>query len=152
MVAAVPSVDEVDERRKTPDRRVSSRRRTLKSGWTFWANGDSSECIVCNLSEMGAQLELRGPVPNLFDLVIDGDASRRPCVVIWRKAKRVGVKFEGASAVSTRTPTRQLRRLRDYAEECRRLADQAGPSDRAILSEMAEAWIKVMRRLNRGPC
>jgi len=150
-MSAVPSVDDVDERRKTPDRRVSSRRRTLKSGWAFWANGDSSECVVCNLSQTGAQLELRGPVPNLFDLVIDGHVLRRPCVVIWRKAKRVGVKFQGASAASARTP-RQVRRLRDYAEECRRLADQASPSDREILSEMAEAWIKVMRRLNRGAC
>ncbi len=145
---------EIDDRRKTADRRKSSRKRILKVGRTFWPNGDSSECIVCNLSDTGAQLELRGPVPNLFDLVVDGDSSRRPCSVVWRKANRIGVKFQEPSQAgsSVRNPARQLRGFRHYAEECRRLADRAHPSDRQILLEMAEAWIRAIRRLNRKAC
>jgi hypothetical protein len=142
---------EIDDRRKTSDRRASSRRKLLKGGRTFWPNGDSSECIVYNLSDTGAQLELRGPAPKLFDLVIDGDPSRRACSVVWRKANRIGVKFRdlSQSRSSTKSSTMQLRGFRRYAEECRRLADRVKSSDREILLEMAEAWIRASRRLNR---
>ena len=57
-------------------------------------NGDSCECIVLNLSETGAQLELHGLAPNVSDLVVEGDRKRRSSFVVWRKAKRVGVKFQ----------------------------------------------------------
>src|SRR5579864_4632966 len=84
---------EIDDRRTTPDRRLASRRKILKFGKTFWPNGDSSECLVYNLSETGAQLEVRSPVPNVFDLLVEGDPWRRSCSVVWRKANRAGVKF-----------------------------------------------------------
>lgn len=84
----------VDEPRWTGfDRRRSARRRILKGGRTFWPNGDSSECSVRNLSDEGAQLQFCGPCPSTFDLIIDGDNSRRSCAVIWRKGNRVGVQF-----------------------------------------------------------
>jgi hypothetical protein len=86
---------EIDDRRQNSDRRGLPRRKIIKGGRTFWPNGDSSECIVYNLSASGAHLEIRGPAPNVFDLEIDGDRSRRSCVVVWRKAKRIGVKFQG---------------------------------------------------------
>src|SRR5271163_2925716 len=88
---------EIDDRRRQPDRRGSLRRKILKRGLTYWPNGDSSECTVYNLSETGAQLELRGLAPNLFDLVVEGDRWRRRCSVVWRKANRVGVQFQDQS-------------------------------------------------------
>ena len=149
MDTVIPPGSEIDDRRQNPERRGSSRRRTLKAGRTFWPNGDSSECTVFNLSDSGAQLELQGPLPNLFDLVVDGDPSRRACAVVWRKANRIGVKFQGYYQSEASNPARQLRGFGYYAQECRRLADRADPSDRQILLEMAEAWNRAIRRLNR---
>ena len=142
MDAVIPPGDgEIDDRRENPDRRESSRKRTLKAGRTFWPNGDSSECIVCSISDSGAQLELQGPLPRLFDLVIDGDPSRRACAVVWRNASRVGVKFKepSRSDAAAKNPTRHLRGIKHYVEECRRLAIHASPSDRETLLEMADA-------------
>jgi hypothetical protein len=150
MDAVIPPGGEIDDRRKNPERRGSSRRKILKGGRTFWPNGDSTECTVCNLSDTGAHLELRGPVPNLFDLAVDGDPARRACWVVWRRGNRVGVKFQepAQSGTAAGNPTKQLRGVRHYIEECRRLAIHASPSDRETLLEMAEAWTRTMRRLN----
>jgi hypothetical protein len=139
--------DEIDDRRLTPDRRVSSRRKILKGGRTFWPNGDSSECIVCNLSETGAQLDVRGQAPNIFDLVVEGDPWRRSCVVIWRKANRIGVKFQAPSCLEATSEKKSAAHFLRYVDKCRTLAQQADPSHREILLEMADAWAIVVRRL-----
>jgi PilZ domain len=142
---------ENEDRRQNRDRRRSPRRKMLRRGLTFWPNGDSSECIVDNLSETGAQLVLRGPAPNSFDLAVDGEQWRRSCAVVWRKANRVGVEFqEQAPATNlTKSPTQQTADFRRYALECRMLATRAAPSDRELLMEMAAAWTTVVRRLRR---
>jgi hypothetical protein len=141
---------EIDDRRLTPDRRVSSRRKILKGGLTFWPNGDSSECIVCNLSETGAQLDTRGYAPNVFDLVVEGDPWRRSCVVIWRKENRVGVKFQTPSCLEATGAKKSAVHFMRYADECRTLAQQADSSNRKILLEMADAWAVVVRRLRNN--
>ena len=139
---------EIDDRRQNSDRRDLPRRKILKRGLTFWPNGDSSECIVYNLSETGAQLELRGVAPNLFDLVVEGDNWRRKCCVVWRKANRVGVKFQEQSplVLSSRKQPADFSR---YVEVCQLLANRAALSDRALLLEMAEAWAAVVKLLQR---
>ena len=40
---------EIDDRRKAPDRRLSSRRKILQSGKTFWPNGNfqNASFIIC---------------------------------------------------------------------------------------------------------
>ena len=139
---------EIDDRRQNSDRRGSLRRKILKRGLTFWPNGDSSECTVYNLSDTGAQLELRGVAPNLFDLAVEGDNWRRKCCVVWRRANRIGVKFQEQSPlkVSNRKPSADFSR---YAQVCQMLADRAAPSDCALLLEMAEAWVTVIKRLQK---
>jgi len=139
---------EIVDRRRNPDRRDSPRRKILKRGLTFWPNGDSSECTVYNLSETGAQLELRGVAPNLFDLVVEGDNWRRKCCVVWRKANRVGVKFQEQSSLMLSSRKRPADFSR-YVEECQMLANRAALSDRALLLEMAEAWTAVVKLLQR---
>ena len=139
--------DEIDDRRLTPDRRTSSRRKLLKGGRTFWPNGDSSECIVYNLSKTGAQLDIRGHAPNVFDLVVEGDPWRRSCVVIWRNANRIGVRFQAPSCLEATSAKKPAVHFLRYADECRTLAQQANPSHREILLEMADAWAVVVRRL-----
>ena len=140
--------DEIDDRRQRPDRRESPRRKILKGGLTFWPNGDSSECIVYNFSDTGAQIGLRGPAPNIFDLVIEGDPRRYSCSVVWRKANRIGIEFRNQQPpTSTSKPFRPFVDCRRYAQVCQELAERAAPSDRDVLLEMVQAWAKVMRRI-----
>lgn len=140
----------IDDLRLTPDRRGLSRRKILKSGRTFWSNGDSSECIVYNLSDTGARLDTHSPVPNVFDLVIDGDSWRRSCVVIWRKENRIGVKFHAPSRFDPTIAKYSPARFMQFVEECRTLAQRADPSQRELLLEMADAWGVVVRRLRKN--
>jgi hypothetical protein len=139
-----------DDRRLTPDRRRSSRKKILKSGRTFWSNGDSSECLVYNLSDTGSRRDPRSPVPNVFDLVVDGDPWRRSCVVIWRKENRIGVKFHAPSRLDPTIAKYSPARFMQFVEECRTLAQRADPSHRELLLEMADAWAVVVRRLRRN--
>ena len=145
---------EIDDRRQNPDRRHSSRRKILRRSLTFWPNGNSSECIVYNLSETGAQLVLRGPAPNSFDLAVEGDQWRRSCAVVWRKANRIGVKFQEQARVTklTKSPAQQIADFRRSVVECQMLASRAALVDRELLLEMAEAWTTVVQRLRRKVC
>jgi len=137
---------EIDDRRQLPNRRKSPRKKILKGGRTYWPNADSSECIAYNLSETGAHLQLRGPAPNSFDLVVDGDGLRRSCCVVWRRANRVGVKFQEAARPVAKSSMNRAAKLRQYVEECRTLADHVASSDRELLLEMAEEWTALARR------
>ena len=76
--------------------RTALRRLTLKAGTISFNNGAGIDCLVRNLSATGACLELESPVgvPNAFTLVISTDHLQRPCQVVWRSARRIGVKFE----------------------------------------------------------
>ena len=89
---SAPTID--DRRVAVADRRMAVRMRTLKGGQIVWPTGASVKCVVSNLSQMGARLEVHSPVPDTFQLVFDGDGSRRSCNVVWRKETRVGVKFQ----------------------------------------------------------
>jgi PilZ domain-containing protein len=54
------------------------------------------DCIVRNLSETGAALEIESPigVPERFELFVPQDRSRRPADVVWRKERRIGIRFD----------------------------------------------------------
>jgi len=149
----IPGLEgDIDDRRRLPERRFTSRRKVFRGGKTFWPNGDSADCVVHNFSATGAKLELVGSVPNTFDLLIEGDSIRRQCSVMWRKKNLVGVRFqitaELAPAVGpTKKPIGSFKR---YVEVCESLAQSASPSDRQMLLEMAEAWRKAIRLL-RAP-
>ncbi|MEJ0012505.1 MAG: PilZ domain-containing protein [Bauldia sp.] len=86
-----------DERRKAElARRRSPRMRTLKGAQIIVPAGSSVACIVRNISETGACLQLQTPVflSHTFDLVFDDpDWSRRSCRVVWREALLMGVEF-----------------------------------------------------------
>ena len=84
----------IDDRRKSGgDRRSSSRIKTLKGAQISWPAGSAVKCIVRNLSETGAKIEVYSPVPGAFDLVFDSDRSRHSCRVVWRKEPMIGVRF-----------------------------------------------------------
>lgn len=144
------ALGQIDDRQENPERRRWPRRRTWKNGRTFWSNGDSSECIVRNLSEAGAQLELRGPLPNRFDLLVEGDQRRRSCSVVWRREKRAGVRFDEPPSPTryAKEPFESISGFAYYVSACSELAERALPEDRALLLEMAQAWVNVVRCLS----
>lgn len=81
----------MDERRKL------SRTRSLKTGKIIYnRNLFSVDCIVRNLSDIGASLEVTNSsgIPGTFDLHIPLDGFRRNCRVAWIKPKKIGVEFQ----------------------------------------------------------
>jgi hypothetical protein len=78
----------MNEQRKTP------RRRVLKAAMIQFG-GDSLPCMVRNISDTGAAIEITSPLwfPDHFTLVVASEALNKSCEVIWHKEKRVGVKF-----------------------------------------------------------
>ena len=76
------------------EQRSTQRRTTLKGGKIVFNGGRSTiDCTVRNISETGAALDVQSPlgIPTEFTLVTETDS--RPCRVVWRKEKRIGVRF-----------------------------------------------------------
>jgi len=75
--------------------RIASRRRVLKAG-SIEFGGGVFECTIRNVSDSGAALEVMTPlyIPDRFTLINETDNSKRPCRVVWRKQKRIGVTFD----------------------------------------------------------
>ncbi|WP_128923162.1 PilZ domain-containing protein [Bradyrhizobium guangxiense] len=76
------------------ERRDKARHRVLKAG-TMEFGGGAIDCTVRNLSDAGAALDVTSPVgiPEHFTLFLQADGTHRSCIVVWRKEKRIGVKF-----------------------------------------------------------
>jgi hypothetical protein len=56
------------------------------------------ECLIRNLSETGACLEIRSPsspsdAPDSFALIIKPENLKRSCQVVWRSDRCMGVRF-----------------------------------------------------------
>ena len=77
--------------------RRKPRQRTFKSGSITLPIG-IVDCVVRNISDTGALLELNAPalVPNDFDLIIKPERTRRCCHVVHRDGLRLGVHFVSA--------------------------------------------------------
>lgn len=75
-------------------KRAALRQRVLKSA-SIEFNGGVIDCVIRNISETGAALEVASPlgIPETFNLVLSGDQPRRRCQVAWRRDKRIGVAF-----------------------------------------------------------
>ena len=75
--------------------RIAARHRTLKAG-TIEFGGGAIDCTVRNVSETGAALEVVTPlfIPDRFTLLVPSEQLKRPCHIVWRKDKRIGVAFD----------------------------------------------------------
>ena len=75
--------------------RRSQRLRTLKGGSILFGTGAAIDCVIRNISETGAALEIATPVgiPDNFTLLIKPGRIKRSCRVVWRSADRIGVQF-----------------------------------------------------------
>ncbi|TFV70089.1 PilZ domain-containing protein [Bradyrhizobium frederickii] len=76
------------------ERRNKARHRVLKAG-TIEFGGGAIDCTVRNLSDTGAALDVTSPlgIPEHFTLFVPADATHHACRVVWRKEKRIGVRF-----------------------------------------------------------
>jgi PilZ domain len=79
----------MDEHRATP------RHKKLKAG-TIEFGGDPIDCTVRNLSAAGAAIDVLSPlfIPDRFTLHVPTEHLKRPCHIVWRKEKRIGVAFD----------------------------------------------------------
>jgi hypothetical protein len=77
------------------EHRIASRRRMLKAG-TIEFGGGGIDCIVRNISETGAALEVATPlfIPDRFTLFVPSDQFKRACHIVRRKEKRIGIAFD----------------------------------------------------------
>jgi PilZ domain len=77
------------------EHRAAPRHRVLKAG-TISFGGSAIDCTVRNLSETGAAIEVVTPlfIPDRFTLIIPSDQAKRPCHIVWRRERRIGVAFD----------------------------------------------------------
>jgi PilZ domain len=67
----------------------------LKAGSISFGSG-AIDCTVRNISDTGAILKVVTPlfVPDRFKLIIQSDGLNRPCHIVWRKERRMGIAFD----------------------------------------------------------
>jgi hypothetical protein len=84
------------------ERRAVARKRTFLKGVLLFNSGNSSEdCLVRNLGDGGAHVELPHPnAPNAFELYIPARDLRRRACAVWRNGGHVGLRFEGEAATA----------------------------------------------------
>jgi len=85
------------------EQRISVRKRTFLKGRIVFNNGSSSmDCLVRDLSEDGARLELSETMtlPEVFDLYIAQKDATFRATLRWRRQEAIGVTF----AASTKAP------------------------------------------------
>jgi hypothetical protein len=77
------------------EKRRSPRLRTIKGGTIMFGSAASVDCIIRNMSDTGASLEVENPagIPDEFTLLIRPEIIKRGCHVAWRKGRRIGVRF-----------------------------------------------------------
>lgn len=81
------------------DKRGAARRRTLKGATAVLPNGGVIDCVLKDLSETGAKLQVGNALslPERFELQVPG-APNRQVAVVWRKDRTVGVRFVEAGS------------------------------------------------------
>ena len=77
------------------ERRARPRRTVLMSG-AIEAAGSTINCLISNISILGAAIEVNGAhdIPERFNLFFKTDDARIPCHIVWRQEGRIGVAFD----------------------------------------------------------
>jgi len=77
------------------DKRDTQRQNNMKAG-TILFGGSGIDCLVRSMTLGGANLEVESQIgiPSSFELVIEAERSNHHCLVVWRKARRIGVRFD----------------------------------------------------------
>jgi hypothetical protein len=84
------------------ERRKHQRLRLLKSAKLVLGKASVLDCVVRDLTTVGARIEIPNTIdlPDVFKMTFDGGRSTRPCRLVWRTFSATGLKFLeiGASA------------------------------------------------------
>lgn len=77
------------------ERRENHRLRVLKGGQFLLRNSSVRDCVVRNLTDTGARIEIENTIelPELLTFRFNGDRSFRECRLAWRKFGSTGVEF-----------------------------------------------------------
>lgn len=77
------------------NKRRAQRMRTLKGASLVLPGGSTFSCVMRNLSETGAQVELPSTlgVPHDVRLQTTDGYTNRACRVVWRTEKKLGLEF-----------------------------------------------------------
>jgi len=81
------------------ERRISARARVLKSAKLVIDRSSIIDCVVRNLTNKGARVQIANTValPKDFEMTFDGGYSIRQCRLIWRTVTETGVEFVQAA-------------------------------------------------------
>jgi hypothetical protein len=68
----------------------------LKQGTLAFGAGGGIDCMVRNISDTGARVDIVNPtvLPKTLTLVIRTDHIRRPCHPVWSTDLRIGLAFD----------------------------------------------------------
>lgn len=77
------------------EKRIAQRHRVLKGGKIEFGGG-AIDCTIRNLSNTGAALDVTSPIgiPDRFTLRFISENRQIDCHVVWRRERRIGVRFE----------------------------------------------------------
>jgi len=76
---------------------------------------------------------------------LKGNFAWTPSVSIWN----IGNNNSADCGMENDDSENNAQRFRDYAAECRRLAQRASEQDRKVLIEIADAWISAAEEAER---
>ena len=77
------------------ERRKSARARVLKSAKLLLGTSSVLDCVIRNVTNSGARVQIANtvPLPDTLSLTLDGGYSVRPCRVAWRSVTETGLEF-----------------------------------------------------------
>src|SRR5579864_5524851 len=81
---------------KEREKRGARRQPLRYSAWLALAAGQRHDCMISNVSQSGARIDVRDPsaIPDHFVLMLTSNGSaRRFCRVMWREPNQIGVQF-----------------------------------------------------------
>lgn len=91
---SLPKAEPAPTAKTTKDKRRASRRDVKRAAKISFGK-HTLVCSVRNVSATGASIQVAdvAAIPDSFRLVMEMETTARRCVVVWRKATQVGVKF-----------------------------------------------------------
>lgn len=77
------------------ERRKHPRSRVLKSAKLILGSSSVIDCVVRNLTNIGARIVVQNTttLPEHLHLTFDGGRSNRACKVVWRRLNETGLEF-----------------------------------------------------------
>jgi hypothetical protein len=77
------------------ERRKLTRSRVFKSAKIILGTASVIDCVVRNITDGGARIEIPNAVtlPEAVDITLDGGRTFRPCRLMWRTLNETGVQF-----------------------------------------------------------